>query len=191
MHRDARLSYWARRQIVDRRLAGWPLVEIASQLNVSRATVSKWWGRYLADPGGDWCQDRSSRPRSCPHQTPSEVEAEIVALRQADKLGPARIGYRLGVRLLDGVEGFVPSPVEPAGLARPSHRPTGPPLREGPARGTGPCRHETGRPESPKGAAGGSTASNIATGPRTAGNPEAMNISTPPSMTTPASPSPA
>ena len=46
---------------------------------------------------GDWFVDRSSRPGSCPHQTPPEVEAEIVAARQSDKLGPARIGYRLGV----------------------------------------------------------------------------------------------
>ena len=97
MHRNARLSYWSRQQIVDRRLAGWPLVEIARQLNVSRATVSKWWNRYLAAPDGDWSEDRSSRPRSCPHQTAPEVEAEIVTARQTYKLGPGRIGLRLGV----------------------------------------------------------------------------------------------
>ena len=94
MHRNARLTIWARREIVDRRQAGWTLAEIARQLNVSRPTVSKWWHRFLADPDGDWFEDRSSRPRSCPHQTPPEVEAVIVELRQSLRLGPARIGFR-------------------------------------------------------------------------------------------------
>ena len=97
MHRNARLTGWARREIADRHRAGWPLTEIARQLNVSRPTVSKWWGRYLADPDGDWFEDRSSRPQSCPWQTPPEIEAVIVEARQVDKLGPARIGYRLGL----------------------------------------------------------------------------------------------
>ena len=95
MHRNARLTVWARQEIVRRRQAGWTLAEIARQLNVSRATASKWWHRFLADPDGDWFEDRSSRPHSCPHQTPAEVEAAIVWLRHQEKLGPARIGYRL------------------------------------------------------------------------------------------------
>jgi transposase InsO family protein len=66
-------------------------------MGVSRATVSKWWQRYRQAPDGDWFTDRSSRPRSCPHQTPAGLEVEIVTVRQTDKLGPARIGYRLGV----------------------------------------------------------------------------------------------
>ncbi len=95
MHRNARLTVWARQEIVRRRQAGWTLAEIARQLNVSRATASKWWHRFLADPDGDWFEDRSSRPHSCPHQTPAELEAAILRLRHQEKLGPARIGYRL------------------------------------------------------------------------------------------------
>ena len=95
MHRNARLAVWARKEIVQRRQRGWTLAEIARQLNVSRATVSKWWHRFLANPDGDWYLDRSSRPRSCPHQTPAEVEAAIVELRRRYQLGPARIGFRL------------------------------------------------------------------------------------------------
>lgn len=97
MHANARLTVWCRRQIVDRHLGGVSQAEIARQLQVSRATVSKWWQRYLQAPDSDWFNDRSSRPRSCPHRTPAEVETEIVNLRQGEKLGPARIGYRLGV----------------------------------------------------------------------------------------------
>jgi len=59
MHRNARLTVWARQEIVRRRQAGWTLAEIARQLNVSRATASKWWHRFLADPDGDWFEDRS------------------------------------------------------------------------------------------------------------------------------------
>jgi len=97
MHANARLSPWGRREIVHRHLAGELLVEIARQLRVSRATVSKWWGRYLADPDGDWYLDRPSRPHTCPHRTSPQVETQIVTERQSFKLGPARIGYRLGV----------------------------------------------------------------------------------------------
>lgn len=97
MHANARLTVWARREIVRRHLSGVTQSEIAFQLRVSRATVSKWWRRYRLDPDGDWFLDRSSRPHSCPHQTPVGVEAEIVGLRQTTRLGPARIGYRLGV----------------------------------------------------------------------------------------------
>ena len=97
MHGNARLTVWARREIVRRHLSGVAQAEIARQMGVSRATVSKWWQRYRQAPDSDWFADRSSRPRSCPHQTPAPLEAEIVAVRQTHKLGPARIGYRLGV----------------------------------------------------------------------------------------------
>jgi transposase-like protein len=97
VHANARLTVWARREIVRRHLAGVSQAEIARQMQVARATVSKWWHRYRQDPDSQWFLDRSSRPASCPHQTPAAVEARIVAVRQAHKLGPARIGYRLGV----------------------------------------------------------------------------------------------
>lgn len=97
MHRNARLTEWARRQVVSRHQSGVTQAEIARQLQVSRATVAKWWARYQADPGGAWFEDRSSRPHHCPHQTPAHVEVAIIDQRQSHRLGPARIGYRLGV----------------------------------------------------------------------------------------------
>ncbi len=95
MHRNARLTHWGRRELVRRIIAGTPIAHVAVQMNVSRPTAGKWWGRYLDDPDGQWWLDRSSRPRSCPHQTPAKVEQRIVALRRREKLGPARIAGRL------------------------------------------------------------------------------------------------
>lgn len=59
-------------------------------MNISRQTAHKWWQRYLLE-GAAGLVDRSSRPHSCPHQTPARVERRIVALRHARKLGPARL----------------------------------------------------------------------------------------------------
>lgn len=96
LHANAKLTVLGRRDLVEV-CSSVGQAEAARMFRVSRATVAKWWGRYLADPDGDWFVDRSSRPRSCPHQTPPEVEAEIIAHRRVHQLGPARIGYRLGV----------------------------------------------------------------------------------------------
>ena len=97
MHANARLTVWARREIVRRHQAGVTQAEIARQMQVSRDTVGKWWRRYQSDPDGAWFEDRSSRPFSCPHQTPPELEAQIVEQRRVRRLGPARISLVLGV----------------------------------------------------------------------------------------------
>lgn len=65
-------------------------------MGISRPTAYKWWRRWQAE-GIDGLVDRSSRPKSCPHQTSSVLEGEIAELRRELKLGPARIGSRLGV----------------------------------------------------------------------------------------------
>src|SRR3974390_1721919 len=65
-------------------------------MNVSRQCAHKWWRRYR-DEGPAGLEDRSSRPLSCPHQTPARVERRIVALRQSRKLGPARLAGIVGV----------------------------------------------------------------------------------------------
>lgn len=73
-----------------------PLAHIADQLGISRQTASKWWRRYLQDPGGDWWRERSSRPESCPHRISGDVEADVLSLRR-QRLGPSQIAYRVGV----------------------------------------------------------------------------------------------
>lgn len=97
MHANARLTVRCRRELVQLHESGVSQAEVARVFRVSRQTVSKWWTRYQTDPDGPWFMDRSSRPHSCPHQTPSEVEEAIVAERENHKAGPARIGFRLGI----------------------------------------------------------------------------------------------
>jgi transposase InsO family protein len=65
-------------------------------MNISRQCAHKWWRRFR-DEGTAGLEDRSSRPESCPHQTPARVERRIVALRQSRKLGPARLAGIVGV----------------------------------------------------------------------------------------------
>jgi transposase InsO family protein len=65
-------------------------------MNISRQCAHKWWRRFQ-DEGTAGLRDRSSRPVSCPHQTPARVERRIVALRQSRRLGPARLAGIVGV----------------------------------------------------------------------------------------------
>ena len=59
---------------------GVPVTEVARQYGVARQTVHEWLARYAAG-GLAGLADRSSRPTSCPHQMPAEVEARIAGLR--------------------------------------------------------------------------------------------------------------
>ena len=61
MHRNARLTPTGRRIMIERIAAGMPQAHVAEQMLVSRATVSKWWRRWLAE-GDAGLEDRSSRP---------------------------------------------------------------------------------------------------------------------------------
>jgi transposase InsO family protein len=80
----------------ERIAAGRPIAHVAAEMGVSRATASKWWRRYLLEgPGG--LVDRSSRPRLSPRLVSRRVEARIERLRRVEKLGPVRIGFRLGM----------------------------------------------------------------------------------------------
>jgi transposase InsO family protein len=96
MHRNARLTVWGRRTLVERVLAGRPAAHVAAEMGVSRATAYKWLRRF-ADGGEAALDERSSRPRRSPSRTPAAVEQRICALRRERKFGPARIGYELAV----------------------------------------------------------------------------------------------
>lgn len=97
MHGNARLTHWGRRELVRRVHAGTPIAHVAIEMNVSRPTAGKWVGRHAENPDGEWWVDASSRPHTCPHQTPAKVEAKIIKLRQTKKLGPARIAGQVGM----------------------------------------------------------------------------------------------
>ena len=96
MHANARLTPVGRLTMVMRIEAGRPVAHVAAEMGISRPTAYKWWHRW-DELGIEGLVDRSSRPNFCPHQTTPVIEAQIEELRQTLKLGPARIGYRLGV----------------------------------------------------------------------------------------------
>jgi transposase InsO family protein len=75
---------------------GRPVAHVAAELNCSRATGHKWLRRWREE-GLAGLVDRSSAAHRLPRKTPAEVEARIVEVRQARKLGPARIGPLVGV----------------------------------------------------------------------------------------------
>jgi transposase InsO family protein len=96
LHRNAPLTPEGRFRLCQRIAAGWTVAAAAESMNISRQCAHKWWRRYL-DEGRPGLEDRSSRPQSCPHQTPPALERRIVALRQSRKLGPARLAGVVGL----------------------------------------------------------------------------------------------
>jgi hypothetical protein len=96
MHANARLTPIGRLTLCLRIEAGRPVAHVAPEMGTSRATGYKWW-RCFCEAGVEGLIDRSSRPHHCPHRTAPDMELQIAELRAALKLGPVRIGYRLGV----------------------------------------------------------------------------------------------
>src|SRR4051794_10229520 len=96
MHGNAPLTPQGRHRLCQRIESGWSVAAAAESMNISRQCAHKWWSRYR-DEGPAGLEDRSSRPHTCPHQTPARVERRIVALRQSRKLGPARLAGIVGV----------------------------------------------------------------------------------------------
>jgi len=96
LHGNAPLTPEGRLRLCHRIESGWTVAAAAESMNISRQCAHKWWRRYR-DEGLDGLRDRSSRPLSCPHQTPARVERRIVALRQSRRLGPARLAGIVGV----------------------------------------------------------------------------------------------
>jgi transposase InsO family protein len=75
---------------------GWPLRRAAQRFQVSVTTAKRWAERYR-DEGVAGMSDRSSRPHRSPNRTPRPVERRVLHLRTSNRLGPARIGARLGM----------------------------------------------------------------------------------------------
>src|SRR5579863_9255649 len=96
MHANARLTPQGRLTLCLRVDQGRPVAHVAREMGISRPTAYKWVHRFR-DEGVRGLHDRSSRPHSTPHRCTPSLEAQITELRRTLKLGPARIGYRLGV----------------------------------------------------------------------------------------------
>ncbi|WP_406147790.1 IS481 family transposase [Streptomyces sp. NBC_01012] len=95
-HRNARLTVFGRRLLVERVCSGRPVAHVAAEMGISRATAHKWMRRWRAE-GEVGLHDRSSSPLTTPHRTPAAIEAQVCDLRRSRKLGPARIGPILGL----------------------------------------------------------------------------------------------
>jgi transposase InsO family protein len=96
-HANARLTVHGRAELVRRVIEqGRPVAHVVVELNVSRATGYKWLARWRAE-GHAGLQDRPSRAHRLPGKTSGDLEARILALRTARKLGPARIGALVGL----------------------------------------------------------------------------------------------
>ena len=75
-----------------------PVTDVARRYGVARQTVHHWLRRY-GSHGLTGLADPTSRPASCPHQMPPDVEAKIVELRLAHPgWGPATVRYELARR---------------------------------------------------------------------------------------------
>ncbi|MCQ3811787.1 MAG: IS481 family transposase [Acidimicrobiia bacterium] len=95
-HANARFTPMGRLLIVQRVEAGMAQAHVAAQMGLSRATVAKWWRRWV-EHGEAGLVDRSSRPHRSPRRTDAAVEAKVCRLRRQKRWGPARIAARLGV----------------------------------------------------------------------------------------------
>jgi transposase InsO family protein len=96
LHRNAPLTPEGRLRLCRRIASGWTVAAAAESMHISRQCAHKWWSRYRLE-GVAGLEDRSSRPRTSPQRTPARTERRIVALRQARRLGPARLAGIVGI----------------------------------------------------------------------------------------------
>ena len=75
---------------------GWSLRRTAERFQIATTTAKRWADRYRAH-GRDGMIDRSSRPHTSPHRTPTRLERRIIKVRVLRRWGPARIGSLLSV----------------------------------------------------------------------------------------------
>ena len=68
-----------RQQAIDKYLAEDPIEDICRQLACAKSWLYKWRDRYDAHNPA-WAQERSTRPKSHPTQTPEHVERAVVSL---------------------------------------------------------------------------------------------------------------
>ncbi len=96
-HPNARLTPRHRRNMVACVLDhGWTIEQTAERFQVDPKTVRKWRDRYQTE-GDAGLQDRSSRPRHSPNQTPRAQRRRVVRLRKRCRWGADHIGHELGI----------------------------------------------------------------------------------------------
>jgi transposase-like protein len=96
-HPNARLTPRHRRTMVDCVLVkGWTIEATAERFQVDPKTVRKWRDRFLAE-GEAGLQDRSSRPRCSPNQTPRRCRRRVIHLRRKHRWGADHIAHETGL----------------------------------------------------------------------------------------------
>ena len=96
VHPKAALTPSGRLILCQRIASGRAVAHVAAEMGVSRPTAYKWWKRFrLEGPLG--LRDRSCRPQTCPRRSHPDLEDQVEQLRRALKLGPIRLGARLGI----------------------------------------------------------------------------------------------
>ncbi|MFI7174253.1 helix-turn-helix domain-containing protein, partial [Streptomyces spororaveus] len=64
-HRNAGLTVFGRRLLVERVRSGRPVAHVAAEMGISRATAHKWVRRWRTE-GDAGLHDRSSKPHATP-----------------------------------------------------------------------------------------------------------------------------
>lgn len=82
LHKHARLTPRGRALLVQRMLTGLRAEDAAQAAGVSVRTAYKWLRRFREE-GESGLMDRSSRPHSCPHETPDDRVAQLIQLRRS------------------------------------------------------------------------------------------------------------
>jgi len=95
-HANSRLSVHSRRKMMRDYEGGVPVSRIARELGVSRTTFYRTRRRYQL-LGEEGLTNGPCRPHSSPQRLPWQVEVAILAYRERERVGPARIAIALGV----------------------------------------------------------------------------------------------
>jgi transposase len=94
-HANAPLTPEGRRRLCERVAAGRPVAHVAAEAGISRATLAKWYGRWI-ELGEAGLVDQSSRPHRSPAAIGDDIVDAILELRRTEKWGNARIAAHLG-----------------------------------------------------------------------------------------------
>jgi transposase InsO family protein len=96
-HRNARLTFYGRRLLVQRvRGQHMPVAHAAKAMGISRQCAHRWVARFDAE-GEAGLHDRSSRPHRMPTRTSPELEARVVAARTRHRRGQDWLGPEIGL----------------------------------------------------------------------------------------------
>ena len=96
IHSSARNAPYSRALLAERIESGWSVEEAAEAAGISERTAYKWLARYRSD-GVAGMQDRSSRPKTSPTATRSELVKAIEQLRRQSRMTAKQIGRCLKV----------------------------------------------------------------------------------------------